>query len=239
MRIGNYKPEWGGVLEEEIVKVMTSGEILIPQIEVVPTAVVANGDRPPEIEIRFDMDLSFGADLTDLSVPLPVNWQLRFIHNQLFEYFKFDSRFCPGPFHSTIVRKADWRSAEHRDAYFAKCDQVVQRWRNEGPKPLNIKWNVDGSEIPNPPQYASGLWLFLDRKNVTHFFKPNFLPPYDTEEKRSVINNFLMQEWCEDTLQWKPFDVHKPIPMTISESNKVPVKESVLLEEKEEEKMKQ
>jgi hypothetical protein len=46
------------------------------------------------------------------NAPLPINWQFRFIHNQLFKTFVFPSRFCPGPFHSTIVRKADFRSDE-------------------------------------------------------------------------------------------------------------------------------
>ena len=55
MRIGTYVKEWGGVPREDIIKAMLSGEILIPQIEVLPTAVVANPDKPPELEIRFDV----------------------------------------------------------------------------------------------------------------------------------------------------------------------------------------
>jgi hypothetical protein len=88
---------------------ITSGKILIPQIEVLPTAVVANPDKPPELEIRFDME-PMVPNFDDLSAPLPVNWQLRFIHNQLFKHFNFPSRFCPGAFHSTILRKAEFRS---------------------------------------------------------------------------------------------------------------------------------
>ena len=88
---------------------MQSGKILIPQIDVVPTAVVANPDTPPELEIRFDM--APGEDIHPNDTKLPINWQLRFIHNQLFKYFEFSSRFCPGAFHSTIVRKAEFRSA--------------------------------------------------------------------------------------------------------------------------------
>jgi hypothetical protein len=95
MRIGTYNPEWGGVSQKEIVEVMESGRILIPQIEVVPTSVVANADTPPELEIRFDMDPP-SPDFEDHTQPLPVNWQLRFVHNQLFKYFQFPSRFCPG-----------------------------------------------------------------------------------------------------------------------------------------------
>ena len=95
MRIGTYKPEWGGVSQKDILHAIESGRILIPQIEVVPTGVVANPDTPPELEIRFDMDPSC-PDFEDHKQPLPVNWQLRFIHNQLFKYFEFPSRFCPG-----------------------------------------------------------------------------------------------------------------------------------------------
>jgi hypothetical protein len=113
MRIGTYRKEWGGVPLEEILAVMTSGEILIPQIDVVPTGVVANPDTPPELEIRFDMvDPEIITNFDDLDAPLPVNWQLRFLHNQFFKKFIFPSRFCPGAFHSTILRKAEFRSDE-------------------------------------------------------------------------------------------------------------------------------
>ena len=114
MRIGTYRKEWGGVPLDEIIKVMTSGDILIPQIDVLPTDVIANPDTPPELEIRFDMVPEIIPDLDDLDAPLPINWQLRFLHNQLFKKFIFPSRFCPGPFHSTILRKADFRSEEVR-----------------------------------------------------------------------------------------------------------------------------
>mmetsp|Transcript_19594 Transcript_19594/g.25377 ORF Transcript_19594/g.25377 Transcript_19594/m.25377 type:complete len:318 (-) Transcript_19594:105-1058(-) len=206
MRIGTYKPEWGGISQSDIVKAMESGEILIPQMDVVPTAVVANPDKPPELEIRFDMD-PFTFDSTsflDVESQLPANWQIRFLHNQLFTYFKFASRFCPGPFHSTIVRKADFRSEKHKQNYFAKCDEVVKKWRSEGPKPLNTKWDIEGKEVHNPPEYFSGVWLFTDRNNITHHFSPNFLPPYNTPEKRKIIADTLKDIWDDQALKWKP-----------------------------------
>lgn len=204
MRIGTYRPDWGGISEEDIVSALNSGKILIPQMEVVPTAVVANPDTPPELEIRFDMDPPI-PDFDDLSTPLPDNWCIRFVHNQLFKYFEFPSRFCPGPFHSTILRKADFRSNAHKEAYFAKCDAAIKKWRLGGPKPLNNGgWDVDGKPLEETSEYNSGLWLFLDRKNITHFFKPNFLPPYDTREKRELILDFLSEEWDQDELVWKP-----------------------------------
>jgi len=174
---------------------------------------VANPDTPPELEIRFDMEPWVPNQkelLSDLESPLPINWSLRFIHNQLFEYFQFPSRFCPGPFHSTILRKADWRSPEDKKKYFEMCDTVIQKWREDGPKPLNEgKWDIDGSPLSDPPEYTSGLWLFKDRNNITHFFPPNFLPPYDTVEKRETILKYISKEWDEDKLMFKPAGTKK------------------------------
>ena len=35
-------------------------------------------------------------------------------------------------------------------------------------------------------------------------FAPNFLPPYNTPEKRKIILDFLREEWDEKELKWKP-----------------------------------
>ena len=56
-------------------------------------------------------------------------------------------------------------------------------------------WDVDGKPLKHPGTNNSGIWLFLDRENITHFIPPNFLPPYDTAEKRKTINDFLKEEW--------------------------------------------
>ena len=73
------------------------------------------------------------------------------------------------------------------------CDAVLKKWRLAGPRPLNA------SAVDN----RSGIWLFTDRTNPTHFFPPNFLPPYDTDEKRQIILSYLTEEWDEKTLSWK------------------------------------
>lgn len=204
MRVGTFNPEWGGVTQEDIIAAIESGRILIPQIEVLPTAVVANPDTPPELEIRFDMPTI--PDFDEIDAPLPVNWQLRFIHNQLFKYFQFPSRFCPGAFHSTILRKAEFRSHEHKIKYFKKCEKAVEKWSEEGPKPLNNGgWGINGEklEYPNEDGFNSGIYLFTDRENISHFFKPNFLPPYDTPEKKEIILSYLREEWDEGSLSWR------------------------------------
>jgi len=204
MQIGTYNPEWGGLSLEAILDAMNSGKILIPEIEVLPTDVVANSDSPPELEIRFDMEPKV-PNFDDPTAQLPINWSLRFIQNQLFHYFEYPYRFCPGPFHSTITRKAEFRSSEHKQNYFKTIKNAVSMWHQMGPQPLNTGcWNIDGSSLDNTPEYCSGIWLFTDRNNISHFFKPNFFPPYDTAEKRKVILDMLREEWDSKTLEWKP-----------------------------------
>lgn len=63
---------------------------------------------------------------------------------------------------------------------------------------------MDGAPLKDPREYTSGVFLFLDRQNITHSFAPNFLPPYDNPEKRKIILDFLKEEWDEKSLSWKP-----------------------------------
>jgi hypothetical protein len=58
--------------------------------------------------------------------------------------------------------------------------------------------------LSHPSEYNSGIFLFLDRQNITHFFPPNFLPPYDSPEKRRIILEYLKEEWDEKSVSWKP-----------------------------------
>ena len=73
------------------------------------------------------------------------------------------------------------------------CEAVLKKWQLAGPRPLNA----------NPVDGKSGIWLFADRTRPTHFFPPNFLPPYNTEEKKQIILSYLTEEWDEETLSWK------------------------------------
>ncbi len=159
-------------------------------------------------------------DFKNNSAPLPVNWQLRFLHNQLFKYFQFPARFCPGPFHSTFVRKVQFRSKQHEVEYFRKCSDVVANWRNDGPKPLNQGgWNGSGKPHQHSDKhgYHSGIYLFSDRENIAQYFKPNFLPPYNHPEKKEKILHFLREEWDSDALEWRSLlptsagSTHSPI----------------------------
>jgi hypothetical protein len=234
IRLGTFREDWGGVSREAILAALQAGEILIPQIEVVPTAIVANPDAPPELEIRFDMEPNWKSVNTESLSPLPSNWQLRFLHNQLFRRFQYPSRFCPGPFHSTILRKAEFRSEQHKAAYFEHCKLVVEEWKASGVQalvvdPSNDKPGIRRVDCKDPttgklvqdPACQSGIYLFTDRNHITHHYAPNFLPPYDTPDKRRIILDILKEEWDEKTLSWKPvvFTVEAEEPEPREEPN--------------------
>ena len=70
----------------------------------------------------------------------------------------------------------------------------IKKWNLAGPQPLSAEIGEN----------KSGIWLFTDRTTPNHFFPPNFLPPYDTEEKRDIILAFLAEEWDDKSLSWKP-----------------------------------
>lgn len=184
---------------QTILETLKSGKIKIPHVTVLPSAVVANADLPPELEIRFDMDpQELKAFLADPeTAKLPANWPLRFIQNQLFKEFSFPSRFNPGSFHSTIVRKAEFRSKEHRVEYFKMTEAAINSWKELGPQPLQESENGEHS-------FGSGIYLFTDRKTISLKFEPNFLPPYDSPAKRNKIAENLKEEWDEKSLTFKP-----------------------------------
>jgi hypothetical protein len=83
MRIGTFNENLGGVSIDKIIEIMSSGVILIPHMSILPSFVLRNNDTPPEIELKFEME-------RDDSLPCDMwpNWQLQFIHNQLFQYFQ-------------------------------------------------------------------------------------------------------------------------------------------------------
>lgn len=168
-----------------------------------------------------------------------MNWQLRFIHNQLFRLYNYPSRFCPSGFHAKVAQKVEFRSPKDREAYFSKRKAAVRRWRKRGPQALvtrdesQLTINPDivrvrcpnkallGGEIGSSEQYKSGIWLFTDRAQITHYFYPNFLPPYDSPEKRKIITDVLMAEWDEQALGWrKAASLPKPVAVRRPQSKK-------------------
>ena len=63
----------------------------------------------------------------------------------------------------------------------------------------NIKDNrITKEEIERP----HGVYLFKDRKTIVNYFSPNFLPPYNTDEKRKIIEKYLSKTWNEEKLEW-------------------------------------
>ena len=203
IRIGTFNENWGGVPLAKVMQAMTDGSILIPHIAILPSYVLANNDRPPEVELKFCLERDENANVENWG-----NWQLTFLQNQLFEAFQYPGRFCPGPHHMTFVRKAAWKSANHMKDYFSRCNDVVENWRKLGPQylepekdPLQPGFvrNPIGDELESP----HGVYLFKDRNTILHYFPPNFHPPYNTPEKRAIISGVLSRKWNDHSLQWE------------------------------------
>ena len=210
LRIGCLESALGGVDECDIVTAMSSGQILIPHMAITPSFVLQNKDSPPEFELKFELEPP-SPSLTHSSLPVDQwpNWQLEFLHNQLFNYFQFPGRFCPGPFHMTFVRKAAFRSPEHRVEYMRKCSEAVARWRELGPQLLTPECDPNQEGYPgenvldNELTHPHGVYLFRHRMLPTKYFAPNFEPPYDTAEKREIIAKVLGRKWDEHDRVWK------------------------------------
>ena len=204
---------------------------------VLPTGIIENSDVPPEVEVRFDLkkikinlddeirriissnrriaDGDSGCESADFENL--ANWQLRFVHNQLFHILENSNRFCPGAHHMTIVRKASWKNENAKKEYFKNCRIIQEEWEKNGPKLLNPyitvipenAYNGNGaisgavtSPIGDELIHPHGIYLFKDRKTIIKYFQPNFLPPYDTDEKIEIIRSVLAEKWDEKNLQW-------------------------------------
>lgn len=206
MRIGSFSERLGGLSMSTIKEKMQDGSILVPVMAVVPTAVVCNNDTPPEIEVRFDLEVDKSKSKKCYEW---LNWQTAFLHNQLFENFEFPARFCPGPHHMTIVRKASFKSESAKFKYLSNCQEVVEGWRTMGPQVLKTVETLApneagcvvspvGDEIKSP----GGVYLFRHRNCVADYFAPNFFPPYDTPEKIAIITKTLSKTWNPDTREF-------------------------------------
>lgn len=181
---------------------IAQNRLLIPHIALLPACVQCNDDSPPEVELKFVMEC------TDKDKPETwPNWQLQFLHNQLFRLLEYPGRFCPSAFHMTFVRKAGFRSQVLMKDYMRHCEEVVELWRSLGPQFLEPEKDPKaagyiacplGCELESP----HGLYLFRHRNLPINYYPPNFHPPYDTPEKRAIIREVLSHSWDENTLQW-------------------------------------
>ena len=56
------------------------------------------------------------------------NWCLKFIHNQLYEYFShMRAKWNRSPFHITVARKVQWNTFNHMNWFFKYIKRVINR----------------------------------------------------------------------------------------------------------------
>ncbi len=130
MDMGTFEEALGGIPPSDIIEAIESGAILVPQMEVMPTEVRMNPGNPPELELLFNLEPTFPTK----AVPLPINWQLRFVANQLVDLFEFPNQVFPDRFHCSMTRKVAFRSLKHRKKYFKKTREAIRKWREAGPQ---------------------------------------------------------------------------------------------------------
>eukprot|EP00588_Corethron_pennatum_P005526 CAMPEP_0194292538 /NCGR_PEP_ID=MMETSP0169-20130528/45855_1 /TAXON_ID=218684 /ORGANISM="Corethron pennatum, Strain L29A3" /LENGTH=391 /DNA_ID=CAMNT_0039040741 /DNA_START=38 /DNA_END=1213 /DNA_ORIENTATION=- len=214
MHVGTFEESLGGISQESIVDAIESGDILVPQMKIVPTRIRTSWASTPELELLFDMEPAFPTR----KVPLPNNWQLRFLSNQLTNYFRFPNQAAPQRYHCSVTRKISFRSLSHRINFFKKCKKALATWKKAGPQPLvgtnswkyyfntggdddhtddytdDLEENYNDTSSSYGDEYASGIWLYSNRANRTRYFRPNFLPPYDTDPAKMQIIDGVLQD---------------------------------------------
>jgi hypothetical protein len=258
MHVSTWDPSTGGVSQEALLQALIQCQILIPQLTVVPTSVVVT-DRGT-LQVRFDMESAYHEDDEDNVVnddldndpanknhkptrsateppplpALPVNWQLRFIHNQLVRHFLRQQPSWRSPhhhrcteqdggFYCALAHDVTFRSPAARTAYLDHCHGIIAAWRQQdpGPRPLEPLLTRNVVQITSPTRQVrggtvgssdsssrcrSGVWLFRNRQTPTHVVAPNFLPPYHDPAKRAIIFDVLSEQWDDrvDGGVWRP-----------------------------------
>ena len=196
---------------EQVIKSLANGELIIPHMSVLPESLSASGDSPPDLVVRFGCERN--DDLPSDEWP---NWSLEFMHNQLYEYFEpLGARWEPRPFEVVLARRVKWRTVKHMNKYFAHCERVIDRWREEGPQYLFPQRNYlegDGAasdEISQP----HGIYIWRgDNPAPSNYFPPNFEPPYNTSMKRALLSNLVNKSWDKKKRDW----LSEPIPKSMT-----------------------
>ena len=216
VELGTLTAEFGGIDIERIRAILTDGTILIPPMRVIPSFVFKNPDNPPEVELKFELRKVNATD----SVEEWENWVLPFVYNQVFDKLHQENPAIHGHmvhgegrnkhYHVSLVRKAAWRSAAKMRDYFNSCSDAVARWRERGPVCLEPQTHPGehgfvgekkalSDELTNP----HGVYLYKTRQDVVDYFAPNFFPPYNTPEKRAIIEKWVLNV---DSAQYKLTD---------------------------------
>lgn len=204
MHVSTWDPNTGGVSQEALLQALVQCQILIPQVTVVPTSVVVTDHGT--LQVRFDMESAYHDDedvvVNDLdndpaaqnnnnkpkrsaaespsSLPaLPVNWQLRFIHNQLVRHFLRQQpswrhrRRCSYAeplsdnnhhgsgfyyYYCALAHNVTFRSPAARRAYLDHCHKIIAAWRQQdpGPRPLEPLLTRNVVQVTSPIRHVRG-----------------------------------------------------------------------------------
>jgi hypothetical protein len=190
---------------DQIIHALASGEIFIPHMEIIPEALTATNNSPPDLMVRFGCERN-----DDLPPDEWNNWCVEFMHNQCYEYFHgLGALWMPRPFGIRIASQVQWKTVKHMNRYFAQAERVIDDWRSQGPQTLDPELSF-GDTKPEEVAHPHGIYL-LRNGTPTNYFGPNFERPYTTRMTRSLLHNVLAKSWDSRRREWSS----TPIPRLV------------------------
>lgn len=199
---------------DQVIHTLASGDIFIPHMAVLPDSLAVHGSPLPDLMLRWQCDRN-----EDVPVDEWHNWCLEFIHNQIFEYFHQTSVrpiWMPRPFNVTLAKAVRWRTVKHMNRYFSLTEQVLERWRENGPQYLDPhSSHTGGGASPDELARPHGIYLWRKVNGVTqptNYFAPNFDTPYTTKMTRCLLETVLSKSWDTQRREWS----NRPLPVILS-----------------------
>jgi hypothetical protein len=199
---------------DHVIHSLASGDIFIPHMAVLPDSLAVHGSPLPDLMLRWQCDRN-----EDVPVDEWHNWCLEFIHNQIYEYFHqtpVRPIWMPRPFNVTLAKAVRWRTVKHMNRYFSLTEQVLERWRENGPQYLDPQSSNSGGG-PSADEIARPHGIYLWRRvngvtQPTNYFAPNFDPPYTTKMTRCLLETVLSKSWDTQRREWS----NRPLPVILS-----------------------
>ena len=193
---------------DKVVEMLANGEIYIPCMSILPESIIHSKSK--------DLMVGFACHRDESLFPEEwSNWCLEFVHNQLYESFcHMGAHWTRRPFNFPIARNVCYKSEEHKNICHNQVGQILASWKKRGPMCLQEQHNNPSNPnensrvVPDNITQNHGIYLFKNGK-PTHYFTPNFEPPYDDIKVRAIIQNKLNKSWDSWRCEWSSSPVPK------------------------------
>lgn len=207
MRIGTFNPLYGGLPKEDLITALSSGEILIPSMNITPITIMKNDCLPPEVEgnlihhppiytsihfIPFCL-VHFTSQILYFVLVCVCNCKVRFdmmidSNKPIFEWKNWQIQFVKNQLFEKFRFPARFVPGPFHMTVCRKCtfrSEVHEQRYFENANKIIDSWSKLGAKP------LMKLHLFKTRNEIIESFEPNFLGPYDTPENIEIIKRVL------------------------------------------------